>query len=69
MNGLFVTGTDTDAGKTTVAAALLRAVLGLGVPALAVKPVQTGCLEAESGGGMRGEEGTLLKKGCPPPPA
>ena len=39
MNGLFVTGTDTDAGKTTVAAALLRAVLGLGVPALAVKPV------------------------------
>ena len=25
MNGLFVTGTDTDAGKTTVAAALLRA--------------------------------------------
>lgn len=69
MNGLFVTGTDTDAGKTTVAAALLRAVLGLGVPALAVKPVQTGCLEAESGGEMRGEEGTLLKKGCPPPPA
>ena len=26
MKGLFITGTDTDAGKTTVTAALLRAL-------------------------------------------
>lgn len=44
MNGLFVTGTDTDAGKTTVTAALLRAFAGAGVAVAAVKPVQTGCV-------------------------
>ena len=41
MKGLFITGTDTDAGKTTVTAALLRALKVAGVPAAAVKPVQT----------------------------
>ena len=41
MRGLFITGTDTDAGKTTVTAALLRALMLAGVPAAAVKPVQT----------------------------
>ncbi len=56
MKGLFITGTDTDAGKTTVTAALLRALKVAGVPAAAVKPVQTGCVmrggeEEESGGG------------------
>ena len=49
MKGLFITGTDTDAGKTTVTAALLRALKVAGVPAAAVKPVQTGCV-------MRGGE-------------
>ncbi len=39
----FITGTDTDVGKTTVTAALLRALHSLGCPARAVKPVQTGC--------------------------
>ncbi len=39
MRGIFVTGTDTDAGKTLVTAGL--SVL---LDALAVKPVQTGCL-------------------------
>ena len=39
MKGLFITGTDTDAGKTTVTAALLRALKVAGVPAAAVKPV------------------------------
>lgn len=41
--GCFITGTDTDAGKTTVTAALLRALQDLGCVARAVKPVQTGC--------------------------
>ena len=47
MNAFFVTGTDTDAGKTTVTAGLLRALARTGVPALAVKPVQTGCTEKD----------------------
>ncbi|MGN1038132.1 MAG: AAA family ATPase, partial [Mailhella sp.] len=40
MAAYFVTGTDTDAGKTAVTAGLLRAFSSLGVAAKAVKPVQ-----------------------------
>ncbi|WP_027368748.1 adenosylmethionine--8-amino-7-oxononanoate transaminase [Desulfocurvibacter africanus] len=43
FRGCFVTATDTDVGKTVVAAGLLRALRGRGVEATAVKPVQTGC--------------------------
>ena len=42
MNAFFVTGTDTDAGKTTVTAGLLRALARTGVPALAEKLVEKG---------------------------
>ena len=49
MHGYFITGTDTGVGKTRVTAALLRALLDLGLPALAVKPVQTGCIETPTG--------------------
>lgn len=49
MSAFFVTGTDTDAGKTTVTAGLLRAFASMGVPALGVKPVQTGCTEGAEG--------------------
>lgn len=46
LRGLFVTGTDTDAGKTVATAALLRALLRRGVRARAVKPVQTGVADS-----------------------
>lgn len=46
---IFVAGTDTDAGKTTVTAALLRALHGLGVRAQGIKPVQTGCMRDAAG--------------------
>lgn len=45
MRAFFVTGTDTDAGKTAVTAGLLLALSRLGTEAFAVKPVQTGCTE------------------------
>ena len=38
-----ISGTDTDAGKTVLAAGLLRALISAGVDAQAVKAVQTGC--------------------------
>lgn len=41
--GCFITGTDTDVGKTVVTASLLRAMRQLGADTVAVKPVQTGC--------------------------
>ncbi|QJB58428.1 adenosylmethionine--8-amino-7-oxononanoate transaminase [Pseudodesulfovibrio sp. zrk46] len=49
MRGFFITGTDTGVGKTRVTAALLRAMLDAGKKALAIKAVQTGCLETEEG--------------------
>jgi adenosylmethionine-8-amino-7-oxononanoate aminotransferase len=51
MRGCFITGTDTDAGKTLVTAGLLRALRAGGHDALAVKPVQSGA---------RTEGGTLI---------
>ncbi len=41
--GLFVTGTDTGAGKTLIASALLRAFTLSGLRAIGMKPVATGC--------------------------
>lgn len=40
---LFVTGTDTEVGKTAVSCALLRAAAGAGLSTAAVKPVAAGC--------------------------
>jgi dethiobiotin synthetase len=42
MRGLFVTGTDTGAGKTIVAAALIAAMVAAGEPVRAHKPAVTG---------------------------
>ena len=41
--GIFITGTDTGVGKTFFSAVLLRACLALGIDAVYMKPVQTGC--------------------------
>lgn len=54
MNGYFITGTDTNAGKTYVSCALARRAVALGHKVLAFKPVETGCLD--QGNGLRGED-------------
>ncbi len=41
-NGFFITGTDTDAGKTVAAAAVLVSMRAAGIDAVPMKPVQTG---------------------------
>jgi dethiobiotin synthetase len=43
VRGLFVTGTDTEVGKSVVAAALIAALAARGTPVGAFKPVVTGC--------------------------
>lgn len=43
MSSYFVTGTDTDAGKTVASAAILSILLNRGVDSVPVKPAQTGC--------------------------
>ncbi len=43
MNGLFVTGTDTDIGKTALSALLLAELRRRNINAAPMKPAQTGC--------------------------
>ena len=45
INGIFVTGTDTDVGKTVIAAGLTAALRRRGVRAVYFKPIQSGCPE------------------------
>ncbi|HJS16305.1 MAG TPA: AAA family ATPase, partial [Rheinheimera sp.] len=42
MQTIFITGTDTDAGKTYVAVALLQGLKALGYRTVAQKPVAAG---------------------------
>ncbi len=46
-DGLFVTGTDTGVGKTYVSAIALTQLRSAGIDVGAMKPVETGCAEAE----------------------
>jgi len=58
MKTYFVTGTDTDAGKTFVSCALLYAAGLLGYKTLAHKPVAAGCERTEQG--LRNSDATHL---------
>jgi dethiobiotin synthetase len=52
--GLFVTGTDTGAGKTLVSCAILAALRRRGLRTAAFKPVETGC--RREGSALLGED-------------
>lgn len=58
----FVTGTDTDCGKTTVAAGLLHAARLAGLSTAAVKPVASGCLAGPDG--LRNADALALLGEC-----
>ena len=45
MNGLFITGTDTDIGKTALSALLLAELRHRKINAAPMKPAQTGCVK------------------------
>lgn len=55
----FVTGTDTDVGKTCVAAGLLMAAKNMGLSTAALKPVAAGCEKTEQG--LRNSDALLLQ--------
>ena len=44
MKSFFITGTDTDAGKTFVTAGIVKALRNSGIEAMPAKPVQSGCI-------------------------
>ena len=49
LRGIFVTGTDTDVGKTVVACALTRGLTSLGLRVAVMKPVASGSVRTTAG--------------------
>lgn len=58
----FVTGTDTEIGKTTIAAGLLHAARRAGLSTAAVKPVASGCVATAEG--LRNDDALALLGQC-----
>ena len=56
--GFFITGTDTDVGKTTVALGLMAAFKEAGLTVAAFKPVSAGCIQTENG--LRNDDAVQL---------
>ena len=50
MNGFFITGTDTEVGKTFVACALARLFKESGIDVGVMKPVESGCMKGDGEG-------------------
>lgn len=59
-----VAGTDTDAGKTFITAALAKAAMDTGKTVLIIKPVQTGCT-ANTDGGMHVPDIAVCREAAP----
>ncbi|MFN3579433.1 MAG: dethiobiotin synthase [Pseudomonas sp.] len=60
----FVTGTDTEIGKTTVACGVLHAARQLGLSTAAAKPVAAGC--SHTAEGLRNDDALALQAQCDP---
>ncbi|MCV2885988.1 dethiobiotin synthase [Aestuariibacter sp. AA17] len=56
----FITGTDTDAGKTFIAQSLLRCLNGAGHIAVGYKPISAGCEQTPEG--LRNEDALILQQ-------
>ncbi|MCL6271206.1 dethiobiotin synthase [Sansalvadorimonas sp. 2012CJ34-2] len=59
---VFVTGTDTDAGKTVVSCGLLARAQLDGLTTAAVKPIASGCEQTEEG--LRNNDALALQSAC-----
>ncbi|GAB3509110.1 dethiobiotin synthase [Pseudoxanthomonas daejeonensis] len=66
MRSLFVTGTDTGAGKTLASATLLHAARARGLRAIGMKPVASGCESMP--GGWRNADALALQSASEPRP-
>ena len=58
MRQFFITGTDTDVGKTVASTALVNAFVGQGLRTVGHKPISAGCEQTEHG--LRNEDAQLL---------
>ena len=63
--GVFVTGTDTGAGKTTASSALLHALRARGLRAVGMKPLASGCTR-DGNGRWRNDDALALQAASDP---
>jgi dethiobiotin synthetase len=63
IGGVFITGTDTDVGKTWIAAGLLAGLRRCGVRAVGMKPVSCGC-DVTAEGPRNADAVTLIEQGA-----
>jgi dethiobiotin synthetase len=66
MYGYYITGTDTDAGKTLATCALLQAFCAVGTTAVGMKPVASGCRRTVDG--LRSDDALKLQACSHPRP-
>lgn len=59
-SGFFITGTDTNIGKSLVSASLVHALALREYSVVGLKPVATGCIQTEEG--LRNEDAEMLMK-------
>nr|VFJ54873.1 MAG: dethiobiotin synthase [Candidatus Kentron sp. DK]VFJ56619.1 MAG: dethiobiotin synthase [Candidatus Kentron sp. DK] len=65
--GVFITGTDTEVGKTWVSLGVMAAFQGAGISTVAMKPVASGCQSTEEG--LRNDDALrLIRQGSVPIP-
>ncbi|WP_460457745.1 dethiobiotin synthase [Arenimonas alkanexedens] len=64
--GVFITGTDTDAGKTVASTALVHALRRGGARVIGMKPVASGCVSTP--GGWRNADALALQQASDPQP-
>tara|TARA_B100001063_G_scaffold235417_1_gene253945 strand:+ start:7 stop:705 length:699 start_codon:yes stop_codon:yes gene_type:complete len=70
MNKVFITGTDTDAGKTLVATTLLYKAQSQGLSCFGLKPIAAGCewsYKESSQGQWHNDDALLLQAASKPP--
>ncbi|MFA3792527.1 dethiobiotin synthase [Aliiglaciecola sp. SL4] len=59
-HSIFITGTDTDAGKTVIASAILQLAANKGLSTIGFKPVSAGCMQTAEG--LRNDDALALQK-------
>jgi len=60
MKSLFITATDTDAGKTFIASALTQALISVGLKVATFKPIAAGCEKLPNSDNLINDDAKLL---------
>ena len=63
LYGAFITGTDTDVGKTYIACCIAKTLIKQNMPVTPRKPIASGCIRQENGN-LLSEDALFLQQAC-----